>query len=464
MLWLACVLSGFLSMAADWPRFRGPNGSGVSDAKNLPVEFGPKINLVWKLKAPAGTSSPIVVNGRVYLTGFEKDNRLVLAIDAKNGSVLWQESFSKTRTEASHPLNGPSTPTPASDGENVYVFFPEIGLISLDASGKERWRAPLGPFQSVQGLAASPVLVDDLVVLSIDQTRDSHVTAFDARTGKPRWKADRLSSLLGGYSTPVVYRPKQGPAQVILAGSLEITGYQVSTGERLWWASGYTIGPASTPVLHGDLLFTNEPHGAEAAGPFSLISPMDKNKDGKIERSEITDPGMARLLLGMDRDYGNGDGFLEANEWDKAMASGKDMGGLIALQLTGRADLTKAGLRWRTLKSVPYLTSGLIADGALFSVRDGGILTAFQPETGEILKQGRLEGALDKYYASPVGGDGKIYFTSENGKIAVVKAQKQWELLAVNDLEEPTYATPALTDGRVFVRTRQTLYCFGTLN
>ena len=133
----------------------------------------------------------------------------------------------------------------------------------------------------------------------------------------------------------------------------------------------------------------------------------------------------------------------------------------MAIKLGGRGKLNSDVLRWRVTKSIPYLTAAVVYDDVLYVVRDGGTLTTYGIGTGELHKQGRLEGALDKYYAQPVAGDGKVYLTSENGKISVVKAGKEWELLAVNDLEEPTYATPALADGRIFVRTRKALYCFG---
>jgi outer membrane protein assembly factor BamB len=449
-------------LAADWPRFRGPNGSGVSDSRQLPVRFNAKENLVWRLEVPGGSSSPIVAGGRLYLTGFDNDERLVIGLDAATGRQLWRKSYKKERTESAHPLNGPATPTPASDGRNLYVFFPEIGLLSFDSGGSQRWKTPLGPFHSVQGLAASPVVADNLVFLAIDQTRDSFVAAFDARTGKQRWRADRPSNPMGSYSTPVYYNPKTGPAQVIMMGAVEIAGYQASTGERLWWIRGMTTAPAASPVLIGDTLYASEPAGADLATPFQMFLGMDKNKDAKLERGEISNPGLQRLLLGVDEDFGDKDGFVEESEWRKFEEANRNGGGMMAIDIRGRGDLSKSAIRWRVTKSIPYLTAALLYNDVIYTVRDGGILASYHPGSGELYKQGRLEGAIDKYYAQPVAGDGKIYLTSENGKVSVVRADKEWELLAVNDLDEPTYATPALADGRVYLRTRKALYCFGT--
>jgi outer membrane protein assembly factor BamB len=168
-------------------------------------------------------------------------------------------------------------------------------------------------------------------------------------------------------------------------------------------------------------------------------------------------------VLGADTNYGDKDGTVDEAEWAKAFRAMGNFGGFAATRLGGQGDVAASHVRWRVKKSLPYLTAPILYNGVLFVVRDGGILTSYDPANGEVLKEGRLEGAIDKYYASPVAGDGKLYFASENGKVAVVKAAAQWDLLNANDLDAPLYATPALTDGRVLVRVRELLYCFGTL-
>jgi outer membrane protein assembly factor BamB len=421
----------------------------VAEGHRLPVER----RELWKMKVPSGTSSPIVAGKRLYLTAHEGDQRLVLCLDAASGKEQWRRAVPKTRSETFNPIHGPATPTPASDGKNLYVFFPEIGLLSFSPDGAERWRTPLGPFHSVQGIAASPILAGNKVILSLDQAQDSLVAAFDQRTGKLAWKVERPSGFLGGYSSPVVWRD-----QVIVSAALELTGYRIDTGERIWWVRGLTNAPASTPVVAGrDLYFYDLPGGD---APFEPMLKADKNQDGKLSLDEAPDPIYERVLRTIDRHFGNRDGAVDKEEWDKSFGSFRDKGGVAAVRLGGRGDVTGTHVRWRYSKSLPYLPSPLFYQGVLYIVRDGGILTALNPENGAVLRQDRLKDALDKYYASPVAGDGKLYFLSEEGKLTVVKAGPQWEVLATHDLGERCYSTPAVSGGRLYLRTQESLYCF----
>src|SRR5438477_11393705 len=207
-IWLALLLMA----SADWPRFRGPNGSGVSEATGLPDRFGASENLVWRTPVPPGASSPVVAGGRVFVTAYEDAKRIVLCLDADSGRVLWRQSVEKNHTERQTKPNDPATPTPVTDGANLFVFFPEFGLLSYSADGRERWRVPLGPFNPPHGMATSPILAGGNVILAADQIAGSFVAAFDSATGKLVWKADR-PNLVGGYSTPVTREPARGPVE-----------------------------------------------------------------------------------------------------------------------------------------------------------------------------------------------------------------------------------------------------------
>jgi outer membrane protein assembly factor BamB len=461
-LCLALAACAFLN--ADWPRYRGENGSGKTAparGATLPAEISKTKNVAWKTAVPKGHSSPIVVRGKVVVTAHEGDARLTLAYDAANGAELWRASIEKARAEPAHPLNGPATPTPASDGSNVYVFFQEFGLVSYTLDGKQRWRRPLGPFASIQGHATSPIVADGLVVLLIDQPMESYIAAYDARTGRERWKTPRPNGFLGGYSTPLIHRPKSGPAQVIAGAARELTGYQLPTGERIWWGKGITAGPAASPILDGDMVYTLEPP-SEPGNSFSGMLGPDKNKDGRLQIEEELGQNLIllRLMRSIDRMYGNGDGVLEAAEWDKAFAPSELGGGLVATRIGPNGELPASASLWKYTKGIPYVTSAVLEGGILYFVRNGGILTAIEAGTGKVLKQGRLGEATGEFYASPVAAGGLLYLADKDGKVAVVKAGAEWEVVSTGDLDEQIIATPAIDGGRLYVRTEGTLYCF----
>lgn len=458
----------FAVFGSDWPRYRGPNGGGVSPDKQLPAEIGPDRNLVWKTSTLKGNSSPVVIGGRIFLTGYEGDERAVLCYDAASGKQLWRRATSKARSETQHPLNGPATPSVATDGRNVFAYLPEWGLLSFDLDGQERWRTPLGPFGSIQGMAVSPLYAEGNVVMLIDTPEEAFLLAFDAKTGKQVWKVDRPVGFLGSYATPSIYNPPRGPAQIIVAGANELTGYQARTGERLWWARNVITGPAALPLVAGDAVYTVEPAG-DPAPPFSgMAGPFDANKDGVVEiAKEVTGNDlnsriMHRVFKSIDKNVGNNDGKVDSAEYQKAFNSETPAGGLVRVRLGGTGDVSESHVQWRHKKGLPYVTAPLLYEGVLYSVRNGGILSTFDPETGKLLREERLKGAIGDYYASPVAADGKVYFLNKDGKLTVIKAGRDWEVLSSADLAEQAIATPAIADSRVFVRTDAALYCFGT--
>jgi outer membrane protein assembly factor BamB len=207
------------AVAEDWSQFRGPNGTGVSASTGLPVEFGPKKNVIWKTALPPGHSSPVLTKNRIFITAHsevkknEKQNYklLVICLDRQTGKLLWQREVPRSGVGRLQNVNGPASPSPVTDGSNVYVFFQEFGLVSFDGAGKQRWKLPLGPFNMFYGFGASPILVDDKIVLPIDQDNpSSYLIAVDKNSGRVRWKVDR-PVVISGYSTPIIYQPKQGP-------------------------------------------------------------------------------------------------------------------------------------------------------------------------------------------------------------------------------------------------------------
>ena len=291
----------------------------------------------------------------------------------------------------------------------------------------------------------------------------SRLTAYDAATGKVRWTAKQQTQSGGGYSTPVIYRPKSGTAQIIVYGAGETAGYQVSTGERIWSARGFTAQPAASPIVSGDMLYVLSPK--EAPMPWSEVAEFDTNRDGRIPiaaipRDKPVNVAWGRLLGSMEQRFGDGDGVLTRAEFEKASAGVSRGGGLLALPLAGKGDLGGA-VKWRAEKSIPYFASPLLYRGVLYTIRQGGILFSYDPGTGKVHKQGRIPESAADYWASPVAAAGRLYFVNTDGKLSALKAGAQWEHMASVELGEPVFATPALSGGRLYVRGAKNLYCFG---
>jgi outer membrane protein assembly factor BamB len=460
---LGLAASGSLD-ASDWPRFRGPNGSGVNETTGLPADLGPAKNVVWKTALPPGYSSPVLSGDRIFLTAYEGEKLLTLAMDRATGKTLWTREAPRSRLEPLDRRNGPASPSAVADGKTVTVFFGDFGLVSYDFEGRERWRVPLGPFNNAYGMGSSPILVDDLVVLVCDQGTDSFIAAFDAASGKPRWKTTRPDAL-SGHSTPALVRPANGPAQILAPGSFRMDAYSAKTGESLWWVNGLPSEMKAGPVLGDDTVFVsgysspmNEPgQQVTLPGYEEVMASRDANKDGRLTKEEV-DEATATIFPYVDLDR---DGSLSRSEWAKNQAGMAAENALLAFRLGGKGELPKDSLKWKHRRSIPQLPTTLLYKGVLYMINDGGILTTLDPATGTVLKQGRLRAAVDQYYASPVGADGKVFFASRTGILSVLKAGGEQEVLAVNDFDEEIVATPAIADGRVYLRTKSTLYCFG---
>jgi outer membrane protein assembly factor BamB len=444
-----------LPAAGDWSRFRGPNGSGVGDGDGLPVELGPDRNVDWKTAVPFGRSSPVLTKDRLFLSAVEDGKLVTLALDRASGKVVWRAELKRGETAEFHEATDSSTSSPVTDGTNVYVFFHEAGLVSYDGSGAERWRLPMGPFRNFYGIAASPVLAGDTLVMVCDQAEGSFLTAVDTKTGKVLWNRKRPGRV-ESYATPVLVPPSK-PRMVVVSGARWVDAYDLATGEEVWTAGGVGSGPVSSPILLGDTVFINAPDHAEDGwsefGP--LLEEHDKNKDGSLSREEVAEMWIADHFGWLDADA---DGSISAEDWKHVGATMvNDNWGLFAIRMPkGKGE---AKTLWNYRKNVPYITSPLLYEGVLYLVKDD-IVTSLDPETGKMLKRGRLEGISGKVYASPIAADGKIYIGTLEGQVAVLKAGAEWSVLQTNDLGEEIWASPAIADGHLYVRTKESLYSF----
>ena len=449
-----------------WDRFRGPNGSGVIQVSELPAEFGPDHRVIWKTPLPPGHSSPVLSDDRIYLTAVEDDHLWTLCLDRGSGRVLWRQRSPRNRAEKLDRRNNPASPSPALDeAENVYVFFGDFGLLSYDHSGRERWRMSLGPFDNLYGMGVSPVVAGNRLFLVCDQQTGSFLLTVDKDTGEQLWRVDRPEAT-SGHSTPILYEAANGSLELLVAGSFLLSAYHPANGEKLWWVRGLSFEMKSTPVMNRTMLFVNgyatpmnQPDKIVETEAWSrVLEAQDKDGNGQLSRDELPDSPARGAFPFVDLDQ---DGFLKVDEWKyyrDAMASKNAM---LGIRLGGRGDRTNPNLKWEYHRSVPQLPSPLLYKDILYMIDDGGIATSFRPDTGEVIARGRIQGAMGKYFASPVAADDKIFLVSETCKIAVLEPDGSLEVLAVNDLDSTCYATPALAQERIYVRTAETLYAFG---
>ena len=458
-LLLALFLVSSVCHPEDWNRFRGPNGSGISADTGFPTEFGKDKNALWRTPVRAGKSSPVLTRRQIFLTAFERGKLYTQCFDRQTGKLLWERSEDRPREEDVNPLNHPAASTPVTDGENVYVFFKDLGMISYDPAGNVRWKIPLGPCTSSMGLGASPILAGDSIILLADQRGNSYIAAFDRRNGEIRWKTAREE--LESWGTPLLYSPSGAPAHILTASRGQFGAHRLADGKRTLSQQGVSPTIVASPVLDRDTYFVFG-YGSEAIAPFSgPLEKFDKNHDGQISPDEYESNSVMNAI---GRYIGNRDLIVTKEKWAEWERNVIGPSRLMAIRLEpdpAAPNSIRARELWRYDKSfVGVIPSPLLYGGVLYVVKNGGILTSFDPETGAVLKTARVPGALGGYSSSPVAAEGKIFIASEDGKVAIVRAGREWDVITVNDLGESCHATPALSEGRIYLRSGEALYCF----
>ena len=387
---------------------------GLSVEKNLPQTWSAdSSNVRWKTEIPGeGISSPIVSNGRVFLTaahGEQQDGaptearsvkRVVLGLDLETGELLWETPVLAAPLEKKHHRSSYATPTPVTDGEHVFAYFGSV-LASVDFGGTLLWKREIDPTYarySRYGAASSPVLTDAAVIVVQDREYDANddpgwMAAFEKETGREIWRTDWRHTCCS-YTSPLLWGDDSG-ARLLFAHSGGIAEYDAASGERLWEAS-YPIGQTvPSPVASGDLL---------------CVTGGDERRRGTL-----------------------------------------------CMRLSGRGKDTKADILWGNPKDTPKSASPIFYDGKLFTLTSAGVMTCWDAETGDRCWQNRIR--RRSYHASLVAGDGKIYAIDTDGHATVVAAGPQFELLAENDLGEGSDATPAIAGGCLLIRTARYLYC-----
>ena len=426
------MLTTASSLAGNWPQWRGPDGSGISNEKNLPAEWSVSKNIKWKTPVEGrGHSSPIVWGKMIFLTtaiegevvpgakaakhmmdnkefihpdsvGANKKHTFkVMALNRETGKVLWDVvAFEGTPYDDRHRKSSYAASTPATDGKMVYAFFGSEGLYAYDYSGKLAWKADLGKMGTVgMGTGTSPIIFENLVIVQCDEENGeaSFIIGLDKKTGKEVWRTARKVQV--SWATPLLVKTAKR-SELITSGTESIVSYDPATGKELWTHKGVESNAIPSPVANSEMVYL-------VAGFPAKIA--------------------------------------------------------MAIRLGASGDLTGTpNVPWKYTKGTAYVPSPILYGDYLYLTTDRGILTCIDAKTGEVKYEGGRVPVPATFTASPVAFEGKILLTSEDGDTYIVKAGPKHEVIGTNSVGEPVYASPAIADGRIFIRGEKNLYCIGT--
>ena len=391
-LLLIVVSTTSLANAENWPRYRGSDGSGVSREKGFPTTWKLE-DYEWAVDLPGeGHSSPAIWDRHLFVTTATDGGRtrLLMCLDATTGKTKWSRP-AEFQVNPKHEMNSFASSSPATDGERVYVAFADeqnYDLAAYDFEGNRVWKNSLGPFLSRHGHAASPIVFEDLVIIPNDQDGPSWIVAYDRRNGNRVWTTPRLARE-ASYATPlIVERPGSKPQLICVSGASGVTSFDPWSGATNWSTAALPARTVASPTY-----------------AFGLIYAIC-GQGGKGVRMIGVDP-------------------------------------------TGAGDVDATHVKFIREKEIPYVPAAVATDDSLFLLTDGGILICIDPATQKTRWQQRIGG---KFFGSPICLDGKLYCIEEKGKVVVVDTGKEFRLLGENPIGDPSYSTPAVANGRLFLR------------
>ncbi|MEM0926001.1 MAG: PQQ-binding-like beta-propeller repeat protein [Planctomycetota bacterium] len=483
-IFVTCLFTCLVAANAspDWLQFRGPNGSGVADDAQPPVEFGPDKNLLWRLELDSGHSSPIVSGDSVFLTTFDQESKQlhVVAIDREKGNVRWSRDVDAVEVERGHPSFNPASSTPVTDGERVVAYFGSFGLVCFDFEGSKLWELPLPLTKSYAGNAISPVIAGEKVILYRGNFVDHFLLAVDKRTGEELWRtpqSEPFHAELACTAIPIVHEDL-----LVLHGARSVQGFDLATGEQQWITKCATTA-TSTPLLAGGRVVVaawnkmGEPALRPSFPGFAeLLKKHDSDFDRRIqpaefptlwifhrpEGAEAPQNGATIRFKKVDR---NRDGFIAKDEWEQQLLDiarfrrGYQNHGLLSLPIDSKGVLADKDVVIMETRGIPEVPSPISDGRFVYLIKNGGQLTCIDLGSGERVYRKRTGGS-GTHYASPVIAAGHLYLADGRGRIVVMTLGQSPRILATNEMGDRVYATPAISGSCIFVRTHSALYAF----
>jgi len=467
----------------NWPQFRGPGGLGIApDNQTYPTELDMSRNLLWKTEVPKGHSSPCIWGDNIFITARSGKSLETICIDRGNGEIKWRKSVEPERLERISASNSHATPTPACDGKRVYVYFGSFGLLAYDVEGNELWRKPLPNPYIWYGSASSPVLANNMVIINCDPKKGAYILAVDQDTGETIWRQERQVHGLG-WATPVLWKHRN-EQELVVHGVGQLISYDLKDGRKSWWFDflrSTMTGAALTPVYAEDTLFVAAAVGrsGDPVNPIELpdfkelMEMHDTDGDDRLIQAEIPDdmayiyrrgPEWAGVKNNFSRYDTDQDGAISEAEWTKVVieikkTAPRQMDALFAIRAGGKDDVSESHVKWTVNEGIGQVPSPLFYQRRIYLVKHAGNVTCYDAKTGDKI-YGDRAGPRTYYFASPVAADNKIYFCSMNGVIIVVQAGDKFKILAQSKIRERIYATPALVDGNIYLRTDKNMYAF----